>query len=75
MNDIVLDMELLSFLVEFGTVEFITTTKEPFKIGDMLYISESDRNCKIKTQITGLYFLKKRKSGLLCYHLTVNYII
>jgi hypothetical protein len=75
MKEVFIDMELLSFLVEFGTVEFITTTKEPFSTGELLKVRERDSCMPIAGQITNCHYLKKRKSGLLCYQLTVSYIV
>jgi hypothetical protein len=75
MKEVFIDMELLSFMVEFGYVEFITTAKEPFETGELLKVRERDSLMPIKGQITHAQFLKKRQSGLLCYHLTVSYIL
>lgn len=75
MKEIAMDMETLSFLVEFGYTDIITTTPEGFTNGELLYVYEFDKQAKIKVQITTAQFLKKRKSGLLLFHLTISYIV
>jgi len=75
MKEVIIDISLLSFLVEFGYTEIITTTNEGFTCGELIQVYEIDKPKKITAQITNAHYIQKRKSGLLLYHLSISYVV